>query len=301
VSGRSDQFSPANLPPELWEQIRPQVQAWLAAAKPPTRSVESAWRNAVTQLLVFCIDHGLSTEAAVAFSPPVVEHFIAVGCAHLNRGTRTNYRGQLRTVGERVLGPEACPGRTVPIRGSDPASPYSAAEQASLVAWANGLSTGFKRHNAKALLVLGLSAGLSSLDISVLVGTDVVVGDHGVVIEVPGPNRRSVPVLRRWEADVAELAALCGERPMFRSARERINRKDISNFLESCRESEAPKLSVQRLRVTWIVHHLAAHTPVRALLPAAGVSAKQLARYYRFVPSPTVEEAHAALREAGRS
>ncbi|MBX3285342.1 MAG: hypothetical protein KF703_08380 [Actinobacteria bacterium] len=299
MSGRTDQFTPKHLDPERWNRIGPIARAFVESAGPSTPATAVAWMNAVAQLLVFCETEGLPLTADVVFSPRVVEHFIAVGCAHLSSGTRANYRSQLRTIGEGALGPEACPNRTVAIRASDPSAPYSRAEEASLISWANGQPTAFKRHNAKVLLSLGLGAGLSSMDIAALVGTDVEVTSHGVTIEVSGPNARTVPVLRRWEEQVADTAQLCGDRPMFRSARERVNRKDISRFIEGCRESDAPRLSVQRLRITWIVGHLTAGTPVRALLPAAGVEAKQLARYYPFVPAPTVDQARSVLRDPG--
>ena len=296
VSGRIDHFSPKSLGPERWDRIAPLAREWVADALPDTPSAATAWMNVVTQALAFCDAQGFPLEPAVVFSTDIIEHFVAVGCAHLRSGTRANYRSQLRTVGEQVLGPEACPNRTVSIRASDAAAPYSRAEVASLIAWANGLSTPHQRHNAKVLLALGLGAGLSALDISVLVGTDIDADGSGVLIEVPGPNSRAVPVLHRWEHEIAETARLCGNRPMFRSARERVNRKDISRFIEACRLSDAPKLSIQRTRITWVVHHLTANTPVRALLPAAGIGAKQLARYYPFVEAPELEDARALLR-----
>ncbi|MEI2715396.1 MAG: hypothetical protein V9E98_00015 [Candidatus Nanopelagicales bacterium] len=52
------------------------------------------------------------------------------------------------------------------------------------------------------------------------------------------------------------------------------------------------------MRVTWIVGHLAAGSPVKALMQAAGVdSLEALNRYLRFVPDADVKVYRAAFRD----
>ena len=59
----------------------------------------------------------------------------------------------------------------------------------------------------------------------------------------------------------------------------------------------APHLTAQRLRATWIVHHLTVGTPLSALMDAAGVmSLEAFTRYLRFVPSAEITEARRWLR-----
>lgn len=298
VSGRIGAFHPSQISEMQWERIGPHVRRYVEVAAPASATRAATLLNTVTQFLLWCDGQGLDLGRADLFRPEVVEQFAATGCGHLSTGTRANYRSHLRTVGECVLGPAACPGRTPAIRASDPEAPYSHDELGALLGWARGLITGARRHNALALLALGAGAGLASSDIAALVGTDVHVDAEGVLIEVPRGKIRRVPVLRAWEEPVAELAAQCGQRPLFRPDRDRISRRDINRFVERCHPAYAPKLSTQRLRVTWLVHHLTAGTPAPALLEAAGIGPLQLARYMRFVPAPNRADSRRFLREA---
>lgn len=77
-------------------------------------------------------------------------------------------------------------------------------------------------------------------------------------------------------------------------ARETISRKDISRLIEDCPPADAPNLSPQRLRATWIVGHLKGE--LRALEVAAGASATQLAVYVRFIRPADAVVARELLR-----
>ncbi len=56
------------------------------------------------------------------------------------------------------------------------------------------------------------------------------------------------------------------------------------------------------MRATWMVTHLTAGSPVKALVEAAGVdSLEALTRYLRFVPDADVAAYRAAFRAATRS
>ena len=94
---------------------------------------------------------------------------------------------------------------------------------------------------------------------------------------------RSVPVHRLWADEVLELAEESGPRPFYMPDRTRITRRDILGFIERCSGEGLPKFNVQRLRITWIVGHLSAGTPLSALVRASGVGVGQLGKYLRFV------------------
>ena len=105
-------------------------------------------------------------------------------------------------------------------------------------------------------------------------------------------------MLRNWEEAVARLAETCGDRPLFRPDRIRINPRDISHFLGKHQPAGGPALSLRRLRVTWLVHHLNAGTPIPVLAEAAGVERSQLAHYVDFIHHPGPDQARRWLREA---
>ena len=79
------------------------------------------------------------------------------------------------------------------------------------------------------------------------------------------------------------LAEESGERPYFRPERTRISRRDVLGFIGRCSPEGPPKFNIQRLRITWIVAHLAAGTHLAALEQAAGVTADQLVKYLVYV------------------
>ena len=100
---------------------------------------------------------------------------------------------------------------------------------------------------------------------------------------------RSVPVRRLWADEVLRLAEESGPRPFYMPDRFRITRRDILGFIERCTGEGLPKFNVQRLRITWMVSHLAAGTPLAALVRASGVRVGQLGKYLRFV-APVTED-----------
>lgn len=183
---------------------------------------------------------------------------------------------------------------------ADPITPYSDAEFAALLGAIRGRPTAYQQHNAMALVVFARGAGLTSADLAAVVGTDVDRTDAGaVVVHLGGPLARRAVALSSWESEVLRIAELVGDRPVFRSGRDRITRNDIGRFCERLSWSDAPVLSVTRLRITWVVEHLVAGTPLATLAEAAGVSAMSLARYAPFTPRLPAGLADRRLREPG--
>jgi hypothetical protein len=221
------------------------------------------------------------TDPAVVFRVDDIEQFIQHGCTHLTGRTRATYRSALVRVGEHAAGWQVVrPAQGLPIEAADPQAPYSPEEFAAVLAAVSGRRTAFQRHNGLVLIALGRGAGLAAGDITALVGTDIEERSDGtVVVHVAGPSRRQVPVLTSWAAEVARLGRLAGRHPMFRADRTEIKRNDIARFCDRLVWRDAPRLSVNRLRATWIVEHLEAGTPLHVLAAAAGVRAVSIARY----------------------
>ena len=256
--------------------------------------------NAVTQMAVWADATGLPLDAAVVLRPSTIDRFVVEGCRELSKGTKTNYRTQLRAVGRRVLSADLFPPRPVTLPRTEQERPYEVSEVAATLAWARSLPTTRMQRNLSALLGLGLGAGLVSQEMTQLIGEDVVRDSEGVFIRVGGAKARQVPVVRGWEDVVADLAAESGRRPFFLPDRTEIRRYHIVNFIEGChRPNGGPQLSVERLRITWIVNHLTAGIPVQVVARAAGVQPAQLTKYFTFVSPLGDTEARRLLREAG--
>jgi len=286
VSGAISRFHPQTVPPVVWAEIGPLVTTLAEAGAQASPYGAKKLASVLTQLAVWCRERGFVLDAESLLHPNTIEQFVNVGCARLKKGTRANYRSQLRSVGEQVLGGPLYPPRGVPQRTSDPVEPYSADEVAALVGWANGLPTEHMRHNVKVLLALGLGAGLKSEEVKVAVGSDIVSDDDGVVITTCRDPSRLVPVTRRWEDDIRTLADAAGHHPLFRPNRASVQRNDVTHFIDACPRSDAPRLNTHRLRATWVVGHLHTGTPLHVLSEAAGVRPEQLALYARHLPLP---------------
>ncbi|MGA7417071.1 MAG: hypothetical protein WBW80_03690 [Acidimicrobiales bacterium] len=293
-------FSPKDLPSDVWERIRPVVTAAVTGTSPESPGLARRHLTIATQLAVWADQIGVPLEHTVLFHPETIDRFIKEGCAHLSIGSRMNYRSQLWKFGEVVIGPEHFPPHPLPLRRSPTNTPYSKAEVTELVAWSRGLTTAHMRRNAQALLAVGLGAGLSSQEVSRLVGSDVREQDGLVLVEVIGEKARTVPVLRTSGAPVLELAKESGDRAFFRPERTRITRADIVAFISRCSEREESLFCIQRTRITWMVTHLAAGTHLAALHRASGVTAAQLTKYLAFVPPLDDVVAYRQLSEAAR-
>ena len=232
-------------------------------------------------LLAWCHSQGLDLIPEVVFHPDTVDRFVAHGCAQLSLGSQSNYRSVLYRVGASWLGPDVYPPRGLPLSASDPVEPYSDSEERALLGWVRGLPTTSMRDGAFAVLGLGLGAGLTSSETNQLRASAVESTSAGLVIGVEGTRQRRVPVTARWEPYVREAVDAARGGLVFRPDRIGVGGSHVSRFVERLPRGDAPKLSTQRLRATWMVRHLEAGVPIDALASAAGVGPERLVRYVR--------------------
>lgn len=289
VSGIIGAFHPKDLPEDLWERIQAFVREMVTVSVPARPFMADNRMAVVAQFAAWADRIGLPLDADLLFDPETIDRFLIEGPTHLKMGSRLNYRTQLWKVGRAVVGPELFPPKPPPMQRSEVLAPYDAAEITALVSWARGLSTEHRRRNARALLAVGLGAGLTPEEIQRLVGSDVRRDGGFVVVEVPGRRPRSVPVLKVWADEVWGTAQESGERPFFCPERRRIVRNDVLKFIEAVSEPDGTRFTILRLRVTWIVYHLTVGTNLRLAETYAGVGAGQLVKYLHHVPLPEVD------------
>jgi len=286
------------MPDRDWESIAPFVRAAVTDATPNTVYGVKALLSTLAHFARWCTETaGLELDRAVVFDRYVIEEFIVKGCPGLNPASRGNRRSQLLRMAEALLGPDRVPGPLNPLRASDPMRPYTAAEITSLRSWASGQGTAGRRRDAWTLLALGVGAGLAAEDMRFLTAEMVHHDAQGVVIDVPGRRRRKVPVIDAWGKPVLEAArAIEPGRPLFRPDRGSGNKNFVGQFIHAS-NGAGLKPSIQRLRVTWIVRHLDAGTPVVPFLDAAGVERLgALTRYLRFVKGIDPDDARRRLQ-----
>jgi hypothetical protein len=298
VSGTIDRFSPRNVPQRHWSRVAPVVKESVAKVQHTDAVLARKCLSIVGQLALWADRIGLPVDAASLFTPELIDRFITEGCVHLAKGTQLNYRSQLWRVGAAVVGHKLFPPRPAPLHASDPMAPYSAAQVTELISWSRGLPTASMRRNTGALLFLGLGTGMKTEEITRTVGTDIREEDGIVLVDVTGSGGRIdrvVPVHQPYADHVLTLARESGERPFFGPDRTAIHRGDVLGFIKRCSIEGPGKFTVQRLRVTWLVGHLAAGTHLYALQGASGVAVAQLVKYLRFVEPLDEADAHRML------
>ena len=300
VSGTINRFSPQDVPEATWRRVEAVVKDAVTRAPENDYHLANYRMTLVAQLAVWADRIGHDTSAASLFTPEFIDRFITEGCAHLSDGTRLNYRSQLWRIGGAVVGHDLFPPRSVPLRRSALNTPYSTGEVTELVSWSRSLMTEHMRRNCRALLALGLGAGLKAEELTRSMGTDIREEDGVVLVDVLGRGGqldRVVPVWHGWADEVRVLAEESGARPFFRPDRTRILRRDVLSFIRRCAPEGPPKFNIQQLRITWIVTHLTAGTHLSALQQASGVTANQLVKYLEFVAP--LDEARARQLLAG--
>lgn len=297
IVDRIENFQPRGIDERTWALVGPLVKQWVGMTGVSTTKEATRHLGVTSDLLVWCLNEGIDLREELVLHHENIDRFCDQALPDLKGGTRGSYRSMLRNIGEAVLGPDAAPHRQSLISAGDPETPYSTFEISDIYAAIQGMSTIYRRENTAVMFETVIGGGFTTTDFTGLVGTDVHLEGGGVAVYVNhGPRRRRVVLDERWEEPVARRAEAVGERPLFIPGRQRISPNDVAGFINRVHFDHLPKLTVQRLRVTWIVGRLTAGVPVHVVARAAGVRDLQLARYFRFVPDHDPADADRMLR-----
>lgn len=179
---------------------------------------------------------------------------------------------------------------------SEPQRPYSDAELAVFHTWASHQRTPRQQVGCMAVFGLAAGCGLTSSEILAVRDTDLLVvhGAPAVRVERDG---RVVPVVDRWGHCLQRVMESAPAGLLVAPAAS--DRRGAMRTVLDGSKGEA-KPSPARLRVTWLVAHLEAGTPVTALLQASGMtSIDSLRRALSHVRPMSADRAFAALRMTG--
>lgn len=275
-----------------WQEIRPFVEKVLASLSlGPTRGTRR-YLTALTALLAFVYREGHELDVELALSAPMIEQWVAS-----LPGSQATYRSTLRKIA-RELGIEPSPGSSVAYPARANAEPYSAAEIDALVAFANALSNQNRQISLRALLALGLGAGLARAGLRGVTAQsvhrhDAAEGELDGQRLFVATQGRCAPVLPRYKGELVELCELRSSGPLIGAA----SRDLTKNHVEWVgQRAGVPVLNPDRLRATWIVEHLNAGTGVVELVAIAGLSScDSLSGYLAFVEPPIVSACELAI------
>lgn len=285
--GGLDGYIP-NLPDDDWRSIRVftlAVVSDVARAIPyPLPSV----LNAVTHHVDWCVNiAGIRLERDALFGREIIGAAVAV-MPTSQESSRARRRSLLFRVGEQ-LGTIPVPPPLPALAASSPRAPYNRAEIAEVTRWAYSQNEAASL-SARLLVALGLGAGLQAREIATVRGGDILAA--GDVVNVRGAAARRVPVLDEWASELALLTCLAKDAraPLFRP--NATYSKNIVTVFVDRTFAEGLRPSTQRMRATWLVHHMSSGTPLQDLLATAGLSsANALVRYEQFLP-PATPPAH---------
>ncbi len=270
-----------NLPTHDWETIRPFVLSVIEQVEPQLPYSPAALLNAVTHHVDWCTNTaGVALRAGEIFRRDVIGAAISM-MPTTQSSTRGRRRSILLRVGE-TLGAIPVAPPLPPLSAATPSAPYTANEVDEVVRWAH-LQNDKDLPSSLALVTLGFGAGLPTRDLAMVRARDVE-GD-GSVIRLAD---RTIPVLDDWSDELAALTQRATDREatLFRPGTSWS--KNVVTVFVGRAFASGIRPSTQRMRATWLVHHLSTGTPMQDLLAAAGLqSMDALVRYERFLPPAT--------------
>ena len=280
---------------ELWLLIRAATLAHVAAAAPRDSMEAKYIASPASQFIAFAYELGVDLEEPrQLFAKSLIDRWIAT-LGNLSIGSRSNYRSAVERVAAAV-NPHWGDLRTVGLYRDTAAEPYTRSDLLKLDSVERWQVDGIRRSNVTILRGLGLGAGLLTKDVRDMVGDDVVEDASGVVINVRGRNPRSVPVRRRYEQVVLDAAKRAGSGYLVLPTSTARGNNMITAFFGDLRYGDAPRLSMLRMRVTWLVWHFDQGTPLQAIEAAAGARIETLTRYVRYCTPVAPHEARRRLR-----
>jgi hypothetical protein len=250
----------------------------------------------LTQLTAWAVGQGMALDAELVFDPDTIERFVVEGL--VQNSSRATYRADLRRVAPLLTKEAPWEPRPTLLSRRQVAPPYTSAELGLLSADGTRQRTLQRRRAARALIALGAGVGLDGRWVTRVRARDVVVDCDTVLVRVGTPSARMVPVLHPWADEVTELAATAGHE--FLAGGYSTSRNRASSLIARLEVPPGhPRLSLARLRSTWLLWHLTTGTRLPELAAAAGLEGvAMLSDLLQFVPPLPERDAQQVLRGA---
>lgn len=264
-----DQYSPYMLTPEEWDVVADFVRASVSDLDPEGPHRAREWLRTVTALAAWSHREGIPLEREEVFAPDNVRRYADIGCPELSTPSRATRRAVLRRMG-RALTEEApwpTPEPMLPQRLRH--QPYSAKDEQRLRALR--LPTRHQQRRLDAVLALGLGAGLWAREYLTADPADLRTIDGVTHLQVHGTRSRHV-IVRADDADA--LRRIAAAHPNENFVGFRASEWDRSRTWNAIRAIDTPtdlRLETERLRSTWLVHHLDRGVHLAVLARNAGL------------------------------
>lgn len=277
------------LPSSTWEQVQPFVAEVIGArCGGMTRRQREEYQRSLAYFGDWVVHTGM-VDLSDALTPDVIDVYREDRAREVVGVMAERERKMLRTLAGITPSVE----RRLVSTASEPEPPYSDIELAVFHTWATQQRTAYQTVACLAVFALGVGCGLTAGEILAARGEDLVDADGVPAVRV-ARDGRTVPVVDRWRHCLERLVEIA---PIgLFVAPKAGDRKGAMRSVLQFSVGEA-KPTPTRLRMTWLVAHLEAGTPLAALLPATGMtSTDSLRRAMAYVRPMSPERTVAALR-----
>ncbi|GAA5037703.1 tyrosine-type recombinase/integrase [Microbacterium fluvii] len=259
------------------------VRDAIAVAAPHTAYTAKIAMPYVARYVAWAVrENGWPMTVEFLFTVRAINRYTTTANLDLTEGTRANYRAVLMRISE-VLLPDEHPDKPSSLTNRTTAAPYTREELDGFRVWATSQLTAEKRDRAMLMLVFCAGAGIRANEVRRIHAEHVTVDERGILIHIATDAPRDVPLLSEWEE---WMVALLRRRPEGEPLWGQTHRKDESNLYSSFTENSygaGDRPRGDRLRATWLAHHLYARG-IKDIFRAAGVTKMQhLHRLLEFV------------------
>lgn len=271
------------LPSEEWAEIRDFALDVVGEVVGQISYAPKRVLNAAAHHVHWCVNvQGLPATREVVFRKDVIA--VSIGRLHnVTAHSRGTFRSILLRVAE-ALGVVPVEPYLPGLGASSAPRPYSPAEVGLLRFWARFQPTPERTASARALITLGLGAGLATRELVSVRACDVT--PDGQVVQTFGPDTRFVTVAEEFQGELAELVSDSPPQDYLYRPGVRWTRNIVTNFVTSRRPLPAVRPEPQRMRSTWIVARMREGLPAHELLNQVGVKhLGALERFQDFLPS----------------
>ena len=264
-----DAYQPELVSAPVWDGALHDFVAGLVRELDVGLEVSKRYARVLADLGAWSLGQGFDLDREVVLCPATVDAYLAGGLPGASNGSLLAIRGDLRLLGTSLTREAPWVQRPEPITRTSLSAPYTEVEVAAIRRDVLRQSTPLRAQAGRAIVALGLGAGLDGRWNVHITGTDIVENDGLVTITVGDPAERLVVVRDEFADELLDLAAQAGSGRLVAGSTSKNAAAKAAG--RGVIDQGHISLSAKRLRSSWLLAHLANRTPLTALLQAAGL------------------------------
>jgi len=264
-----DAYQPEVVSASVWDGALHDFVAGLVRELDAGLEVSKRYARVLAGLGAWSLGQGFDLDREVVLCPATVDAYMAGGLPGASNSSLLAIRGDLRLLGTTLTHEAPWVQRPEPITRTSLSAPYTDAEVAAIRRDVSRQSTPLRVQVGRAIVALGLGAGLDGRWNVHVTGTDVAENDGLVTVTVGDPAERLVVVRDEFADELLDLAAQAGSGRLVAGSTSRNAAAKAAGRVVI--DQGHISLSAKRLRSSWLLVHLANQIPLPVLLAAAGL------------------------------